>query len=48
MAEILENIRVKIRRLDWMYDMRLISSAEYNARLDYLLDRLENLKGVRK
>lgn len=45
MAEIRENIRLKIRKLDWMYDCGMVSAEEYNRRLDYLLDRLE---GVRK
>lgn len=45
MAEVVQNIRLKIRKLDWMYDNHMVSDAEYNTRLDYLLDRLE---GVRK
>ena len=45
MAEIIENICLKIQKLDWMYDRHLISDAEYGKRLEYLLDRLE---GVRK
>ena len=48
MAEIRENIRLKIRKLDWMYDNGMVTDAEYGTRLEYLLDRLENMEGVRK
>ena len=47
MAEVLQNIRLKIRKLDWMYDNHMVSDAEYGTRLEYLLDRLENME-VRK
>ena len=45
MAEIRENIRLKIQRLDWLYDNKLVTDAEYGTRLEYLLNMLE---GVRK
>ena len=44
MAEVVQNIRLKIQKLDWMYDNRQISAEEYNRRLDYLLDRLEEVR----
>lgn len=45
MAEIRENIRRKIRKLDWLYDNHMVTDAEYGTRLEYLLNMLE---GVRK
>ena len=47
MAEVVQNIRLKIQRLDWLYDNKLVTDAEYGTRLEYLLDRLENME-VRK
>lgn len=47
MAEIRENIRLKIRKLDWMWDNHMITDAEYNTRLDYLLDCLEKCGGAK-
>lgn len=48
MAEVRKNIILKIQALDWRYDNNMISAEEYNARLDYLLDRLEKCGGAGK